>query len=247
MNINPLNQIKIQTPPNPLRPDILCPYCLKELHSKDITVRCNICGTEAPTPKSGKEMIWSKIPINKVQKCGCGGIFNVRECGHCTEKLPSDILEYKKYLRFSILGITGSGKTNFLTTMLHELRSTTNSPWVLSAMDTATMETFQENDEDIYVRRQPVPATSAGIAPRPQLWRIKDRSKMTNNTIPSYSLTIFDGAGEDCEHINPVISRYINGSKSLIILFDPLALPSVARELSKNAPDILNWSEAYQN
>jgi len=113
MNINPLNQIKIQTPPNPLRPDILCPYCLKELHSKDITVRCNICGTEAPTPKSGKEMIWSKIPINKVQKCGCGGIFNVRECGHCTEKLPSDILEYKKIFTLQHSGYYWFWKNEF--------------------------------------------------------------------------------------------------------------------------------------
>lgn len=83
-----------------------------------------------------------------------------------------------------------------------------------------------------------VNATTVG-APPPQLWKIKDKSKMSGSVIPSYSMTIFDGAGEMAEHIDPVISRYIEGSKALIILFDPLVLPSVASSISK---DILGWS-----
>ena len=98
---------------------------------------------------------------------------------------------------------------------------------------------FSENDMMIYDDGRPVPANARGITPPPQLWKLMDKLKMTKNRIPTYSMTIFDGAGEDVEHIDPVISRYINGSKSLVILIDPLALPGIARSIPQN---ILNWS-----
>ena len=218
-----------------LHSDVLCPYCLQKLRSRDLKTVCNICG-KLVTP-TRTESLLKKIP--KCKKPGCKGFGSVKQCSHCDFKLPSDILDYEKYLRFSILGITGSGKTNFLTTMLHELRHTSGSPWVLSPMDADTTTIFQQNDRAIYSMRQPVAATAPGITPPPQLWKIKDKNRMTNTVIPSYSMTIFDGAGEDCEHIDPVISRYIEGSKVLVILLDPLALHGVASSIPQN---ILNWS-----
>lgn len=218
-----------------LHSDVLCPYCLQELRSRDLRMVCNICGT--PGVKSKMGVFRKGIP--KCKEPGCRGFASERQCNFCDSKLPSDILDYEKYLRFSILGIAGSGKTNFLTTMLHELRHTNGSPWVISPMDAQTTSVFQENDRAIYEMRQPVAATTPGMSPPPQLWRIKDKNRMTNKVIPSYSMTIFDGAGEDCEHIDPVISRYIAGSKAMVILIDPLALPGVASTISS---DILNWS-----
>lgn len=219
-----------------LHSDVLCPYCLRELRSKNLKMACSICGTEAVPTKT-------EILLKKTLRCrqdGCHGFASSRLCSYCGAKLPSDILDYEKYLRFSILGITGSGKSNFLTTMLHELRNTANAPWVIAPMDDPqTIAIYQENDRIVYELRQPVPATPPGISPPPQLWRIKDKNRMTDKIIPSYSMTIFDGAGEDSEHIDPVISRYIEGSKVLVILIDPLALTGVAKTISS---DILNWS-----
>ena len=220
-----------------LHSDVLCPYCLQKLRSRDLKTVCNICGHSVTPTRT--ESLLKKIP--KCKKPGCKGFGSVKQCSHCDIKLPSDILDYEKYLRFSILGITGSGKTNFLTTMLHELCHTSGSPWVLSPMDADTTAIFQQNDRAIYSMRQPVAATAAGVTPSPQLWKIKDKNRMTNTVIPSYSMTIFDGAGEDCVHINSVsvIRRYIKESKVLVILIDPLALHGVASSIPQN---ILNWS-----
>lgn len=225
-----------------LHSDVLCPYCLEELRSKDVKLACPLCGAVATPSKAD-------IMFNRLPKCSEPGCHNTlasnKNCGFCGTKLPSNILDYTKYLRFSILGITGAGKTNFLTTMLHELRHTPGTPLVLSPMDSETLAAFQENDRAIYETRQPVPATPPGMPPRPLQWVIKDKTKMTNSTITSYSLTIFDGAGEDCENIDPVISRYISGSKVLVILIDPLALPSVKNSISE---EILNRStSAYHD
>lgn len=215
--------------------DVLCPYCLKELKGNDLKMVCELCGSEA-SPSMG-DMLFKKQP--KCKQPGCQGFATGRRCGYCDAVLPPDIMDYEKYLRFSILGIKGAGKTNFLTTMLHELRHTAGSPWVISPMDAQTAAIFQENDSAIYLYRKPVSPTPPGTEPPPQLWRIKDRNRMTDKKIPSYSMTIFDGAGEDCQHINPAISRYIGGSKALIILIDPLALQGIAQTISL---DVLNWS-----
>lgn len=224
-----------------LHSDVLCPYCLEELRNADVEMVCPLCGT--PEVQTATEALLRRLP--KCKQPGCHKHPTTdRRCRFCQSKLPSDIMDYEKYLRFSILGITGSGKTNFLTTMLHELRHSIGSPWVISPMDATTTEQYQENDRTVYERREPVPATVSGMAPQPQQWKIKDRNRMSSTRIPTYSLTIFDGAGEDCERIDPTISRYINGSKTLIILIDPLALPNVAKFIS---PDILQWSTTAEH
>ena len=225
-----------------LHSDILCPYCLQELRSKDLKMKCNLCGTEAKPSRLD-------LMTNRSPKCavpGCHGYASDRYCNYCDSKLPSDILDYKKNLRFSLLGIPGAGKTNFLTTMLHEMRNAPNNPWVLSPMDNQTSEMFRRHYDAVYNERRPVEPTPPGMQPPPQLWRIRDKSRMRGSIIPSYSMTIFDGAGEDGRKIDPVISRYINGSKALVILIDPLALPRVARAISRN---LVNWSStsAYKD
>lgn len=224
-----------------LHSDVLCPYCLEELRASDVKMTCPLCGTLAE--QSRVEMIMGKLP--KCKQPGCHkSPASDRTCKYCSSKLPSDILDYEKYLRFSILGVSGSGKTTFLTTMLHELRHSPNSPWVIAPMDADTSSLYQMNDRAIYENRATVDPTAPGMPPQPQQWKIKDRGRMTNSRIPTYSLTIFDGAGEDCTKLDPAISRYINGSKALIILVDPLSLPHVARRIN---PKILQWSSTTEH
>ena len=89
--------------------------------------------------------------------------------------------------------------------------------------------------------------TESGVSPKPQLWTIMDNS-VKGEKIPTYALTIYDGAGEDCERIDytPLdakISRYLSGARMLLIMFDPLLLSSVRVELSR---ETLNSSMATE-
>lgn len=210
------------------RSDVRCPYCLEEIKSRDVKYYCSRCGNEVERSKF--EIFTMKAPRCKEPNCH-GAVANVCKCGLCDHVLPPDILQYKKYLRFSIIGITGCGKSMFLTTMIHELRNLKDFPLVISAMDSETENLFKENETTTYIMRQMLAPNPKGVQPQPQQWRLRDKSRMTDKTIPSFSLTIFDGAGEDCQHIDPVISRYITESKELIILFDPLALSSFSNKL----------------
>lgn len=211
--------------------DILCPYCINKLDSSLIQYICPICGTAvAPTKR---ELLLKKLP-----RCKNEGCHNAEATGkrcwseECHAELPPDILSYKKYLRFSLLGVAGAGKTNYLTALLHEIRNSSVTPWVFSPMSVATRDVYDANVQSIYADHIPAPATIAGAPPIPQQWRVTDKSKIKAKDIPAYSLTIFDGAGEDISNIDPVISRYISGSKTLIILIDPLSLPEVRKSVS---------------
>lgn len=216
--------------------DILCPYCMSKITSSAIKYECPKCGKEAE--QSLMERIRHIPPSCKEPECN-KRLATERKCPSCNNRLPSDILDYSKYLRFSILGISGAGKTNFLTTMLHETRAA-GLPVVLSPMDSDTQTIFRDNEALLYDDAIPVEATPAGRPPQPQQWKVQDKSKMSSRKIPSYSLTIFDGAGEDQSRIDSTISRYISGSKTLVILIDPLALKGVRRLV--NNKNILDWS-----
>lgn len=216
---------------------IICPYCLDVLTADDLEVRCPIC-------RKGENVARKNALLKTEYRCTrpqChNSLANDIYCKKCSRPLPSDIMTYHKYLRFSIIGFQGSGKTNFLTTMLYELDHARNFPLVISPLNNKTEVFYSENVKKIYRNRMPAAATPAGMPPQPLQWCVTDRVKQNLQGIhPACSLTIFDGAGEDMMHIDPTISRYISGSESLIILIDPLVFDEVQAIVP---PEILRWS-----
>jgi len=99
----------------------------------------------------------------------------------------------------------------------------------------------------------------------PQIWSIKNLRKKHGNDVPTYTFTIFDGAGEDHENnLDPssTVCRYINASKAIILAIDPLVLSNVrqggvvernvmlnslagSEGETKNAEDIVHSVAAY--
>lgn len=202
---------------------VICPHCFNELYFKNIKKCCNLCGEEVKTN------FWKNITQNvpPCDKNGCLGSATELTCKYCGEELPSDYLLYKKYLSFCLLGVTGSGKSNFLTVMISELMDNKNSLWIPSELEEGTQVRFNADCKKLYENKTTLEASPAGVPPYPFLWRIRDRKKMNGKNIPSYSLAVFDGAGEDCRNVDPKISRYIKHSKTLFILLDPTNLTCV--------------------
>ena len=225
-----------------------CPYCFRKIKLKDLRFYCVTDDDRRhEVSLSIADRFKKRLPVCKRNFCKNKGL-TVREaeCKHCGEGLPPQILFHDKFLSFCTIGVAGAGKSSYLTTMLHELRYS-GLPWVLQSPDVETIERSQANDQNIYEERHCPEGTASGVAPKPQLWTILDNSKQTEK-IPSYQLTIYDGAGEDCEHIgytaaDAAIARYIAGTKMLLIMFDPLLLSSVRGEIGI---EILNASMATE-
>lgn len=225
-----------------------CPYCLRKIKLGDLKFYC-VTDDERKhnVSLSIMDRIKKRLPVCRRNFCKNKGLtVHEAECNFCGEKLPTQILFHEKFLSFCAIGVAGAGKSSYLTTMIHELKYS-SLPWVIQPMDVETTELTQLKEQNLYEARRCPTGTKAGESPKPQLWTILDNSKK-GEKIPTYALTIYDGAGEDCEHIGYTakdveISRYISGSDMLLIMFDPLLLSSVRGEIM---PEILNASMATE-
>jgi len=233
-----------------------CPFCISEYDTSKIKYVCPDCDTEA------KPGLFSKDQI-KCKKPNCGGMATVRKCPHCGRTIPKMALETPN-LPFSIVGVSNSGKTNYITVMLHELSRSSGLRLALGHQTQETINHQNENYKLIYEQHTIPEATQSGES-MPQIWYIKNLQKKHGNDVPTYTFTIFDGAGEDHENnLDPssTVCRYIKASKAIILAVDPLVLPSIRKGgvvdanvmnnslggdngASKNAEDVINSVAAY--
>ncbi len=228
--------------------DVVCPHCLRKISFGDIRFYCET-GDERRHEVSPTlaDRFKKRLPVCRRNFCQNNGLtVSAAECRHCGEPLPPQILFHDRYLSVCAVGVAGAGKSSYLTTLVHELKYS-GLPWVLQAMDVETTELAQSGEYNVYEARHCPAGTKSGEAPRPQLWTILDNSEKTDK-IPTCALTIYDGAGEDCEHIgytaaDKQIARYLSGTKMLLIIFDPLLLPGVRSEI---LPEVLNASMAIE-
>jgi hypothetical protein len=150
---------------------------------------------------------------------------------------------YTENLPFSIVGIAGSGKTNYITVMLEELnRSSSNLNIALFSQNMETRKYQRDNYETIYKNHKRPGITSSGTK-MPQIWGIKKLEQnflqKLSREVSAYTFIIYDGAGEDHEQIaeNPALCEYIAVSKAIMVLIDPMILQSVKRSLDRDIYD----------
>lgn len=207
---------------------IKCPYCLEPIEKKTVTYACPQCGK---TYKAAG-LFHNKIPVCTNRAVHASSLLaSTIICPHkgCGQSLPTDLLDYSKSLKFSLVGTTNSGKTNFLIVMLHELMHTLKTGLAVSPLDSTRdyYKNFRDYEKRMYELHRQLRATNAGSVD-PYLWRIRDKNKAKGNTIPSYALTIYDGAGENFSNIDrkdqTVVSKYLCDTDTLFILLDPLQL-----------------------
>ena len=236
-----------------------CPYCLQEYRKGEVLYECPVCRTK--TRKSWLQSLFVRGAV----KCShiendvkCSGVAAIIKCPKCDNELPKTALETPN-LPFSIVGASSSGKTNYITVMLHELANFPGLRLSLSHQDRATLEHQNENYRKIYEEHIVPEATPAGER-MPQIWCIKNLQAQKHDSTPTYTFTIFDGAGEDHEIAldqSSTVCRYISSSKAILITLDPLILSNVRKWVAKdvrehagggaakNAVDVVNSLANY--
>lgn len=204
-----------------------CPFCIREYDLKKVLYVCPDCGKVTTPGPLEHEPINCKEINNGIK---CGGLATQRKCPLCGGEIPKTALETPN-LPFSIVGVTESGKTNYITVMLSELGKASGLRLALGAQNKETRDHQNENCNNIYEKHMPAKGTEAGEK-TPQIWYIRNLLRKRGNNVPTYTFTIFDGAGEDHENqLDPssTVCRYINASKAIILTLDPLILPSIKR------------------
>lgn len=215
---------------------VVCPYCLCDLGANELERHCNQCDSIMTTNfLSGLQLKRGIVP-SCTSTPKCFGQYAVLKCAKCKEELPPDITQYDKYVRFSVVAPSGAGKTNFITIMMEEIRKSRALNFNVTFMNNQTREYHVKNQHQIYNMLQPPEASRRGEV-YPMQWRIQDMNRMTPRTVPCYSITMFDGAGEDQERTDPTICRYISGSKMIMLLLDPTQLSGVREQMTNEEID----------
>ena len=203
---------------------VTCPYCMDVVSKDSLKYRCKKCGTEY-------------LANIKVQNCttkNCGGLLELK-CPTCDKELPATIFQFDQYIKFCIVGQPACGKTNYITVALEEFKQKLNKKILIAPMNSETADIQKNHMEYLYKQKIVVPATDLGYL-TPQLWQITDRTRYNKvkEAFKVYSMTIFDGAGEDYVHMTDEIRRYINGSDYIFFLIDSLQLNEVRKQLGKS-------------
>ena len=199
-----------------------CPYCYATYNKKEVLYVC-------PEANCAVDVVPKRTFSSKPPNCGtCGLPATTRRCPKGTHgPIPPALLD-TPMLPFSIVGVPASGKTVYITAMIHELKRSRAIPFALSFQDDFTKMRQANHWEQLSERHIP-PDSTAGQAPLPQVWLLQNQLR---GDAP-YTFTIFDGAGEDYENrivdSNHPVTRYIGMSKSIILVLDPLTLSYVRR------------------
>ncbi|MDR0719583.1 MAG: hypothetical protein LBF78_08110 [Treponema sp.] len=237
--------------------DFICPYCFNKIKRESLIFECPDGHRKTATVM---ERLSGKV---KCSQKGCGKVASKILCPNtmCNSQIPNDMLATPNLL-FSIVGVSGSGKTNYITVMLEELSRTGGLKLALGYQNIETRNIHRKNCKLIYEDHKKPEATPSGGVP-PQIWRIKNLNRQTKTNIQTYTFSIFDGAGEDHENLdlNSSQCRYIAVSEAIMIVIDPMILRSVKNSLNpavyansvsfvgdpadKNSGDVVNNISTY--
>jgi hypothetical protein len=204
----------------------ICPFCYNSYPRYQVEYKCRDTNC-----KLNKEAHHPAITEFGQIKCPNDNTFMIRVCKIkiCKKEISDNIL--KSNFPFSIIGITNSGKTTYITMMLNELGKLKNPVLNLSSDDKYT----KDHQDKIYekLKKLQLPKSTISGKLTPQLWCINNKHRNNQNKSQKQSFTIFDGAGEDHQKrltITEPEMNYIKCSKAIILTLDPLILESVKKK-----------------
>jgi hypothetical protein len=227
---------------------LACPYCYNPFAEKDICFRCT--GRPGPEgeecrPVRDENLVrWLGIstPLPPcfdadgrrfTARCPhCHGESPYRVCPLCHSRLPVDFGKVDSRL-IAMIGAKQSGKTVFMTVLIHELMHRVGRDLDLAIMgsDEATIKSF-DTDFDARLYRDHALPEGVRAATRLRQPLVFDLALRTQRRLASPRdrrtiLSFFDTAGEDLNSTDSVElnARYLSSAHAIILLLDPLQMP----------------------
>ncbi|MFG2771082.1 hypothetical protein [Streptomyces sp. NPDC048350] len=231
---------------------LTCPYCYEHFAPREIRFRCN-----TRLSRTGKQCERSRDQVLDQRKgprrshdlgpdfaadgrrptaicAGCDGETTYRICPVCHSDLPVQFGMVDNRL-IAMVGPKASGKTVYMTVLLHEMRNRVGEAFgaALMGSDDDTMRRFGSDYEDrLYRDNQMFPGTQTASTTLnrvdPLVFRFGMRRRTLLGERPQHTvLSFFDTAGEDFSSRENVElnTRYLAGADGIVLLLDPLQMP----------------------
>ncbi|MER7189809.1 TRAFAC clade GTPase domain-containing protein [Streptomyces flaveolus] len=230
---------------------LTCPYCYESFAPREIRFRCNsrlsrtgkqcsrrrdqvLDERRGPRPSHDLGPDFAADGRKPTALCpDCDGESTYRICPVCHSELPVQFGRVDNRL-IAMVGAKASGKTVYMTVLLHEMRNRVGEAFgaALMGLDDATMRRYSSDYEDrLYRDNQMFPGTQTASTNLNRVDPLVFRFSLGRRTLlgerPQHTvLSFFDTAGEDFSSRESVElnTRYLTGADGIILLLDPLQM-----------------------
>lgn len=236
---------------------VTCPYCFEIFKSSEVLFRCsNYSGSCPDVPDSKMNEFWGDRLMYKpvaYPKKSIGNTFGKMPksavcntckkettktiCPHCHNELPREMAENGGFI-ISIIGARSSGKTNYITTLINELKHRGHlidigiyETGVGRKPEEYTIARYEKDFYDILYKKQRCHAQNAANDPRskiPLIYKLFSTKKKEQ----AY-LVFYDTAGENFTDTRAIAekAKFLENSDGIIFLLDTFAIPQVHNKL----------------
>lgn len=226
----------------------ICPYCYEKHGANECIYRCayNSSGVLKKSDGSSKQCkfdfeknVDGTIPAKYVKKCTkCDNAKLIRFCP--TKSQKGKMLEIPERacgntFSIALIGAKQSGKSNYIAVLVNEIKKKMSR-----SMDCSLIFCNQQTNDaylstyykPLYENATTVKGTDANDDAPPLIYSI-DFYK-ANKIRNSITMSLYDTAGENLDNENSMLcnNQYISNASGIIILLDPLQLPTIRKALA---------------
>lgn len=262
---------------NPLTPTLACPYCYETFTARQVLFRCNgrlskegkrcpLRQDEQLAARRGGDHRRELGPVfkpgglaggntNSAACPDCGSISTYRICPVCHSQLPAQFGMVGSRM-VGMAGAKESGKTVYMTVLLHELRNRVGAQFnaALMGADDETLRRFgTEYEDELYGRGHMFASTQRAAANDGQVDPLVFRFTAAQGGLRESKrrqslMSFFDTAGEDFESQDSVDvnTRYLACADGILLLLDPLQMKG-ARDLTAPGTLLPGTGPQYQS
>jgi hypothetical protein len=233
---------------------LVCPYCYRPFSEREILFRCSgRPGMGTPACRPERDAVLAEMtgqsgllpPVFPRQGRGdeavcpsCGMPSRAQVCPGCHSRLPANFRSVQGRL-IALVGPSRSGKTMFMTVLLHELSRAAGESLgavTMGADDTSRERFIDEYERPLYRRSQLLEETRtpkyANIQPLVFRFTMDQRASRFSQRQQELLLSFADGAGADLtDSVSPLktqlVARYLAAADAVLVLLDPLQLARI--------------------
>jgi hypothetical protein len=167
---------------------------------------------------------------------------SIRLCPRCHSELPYTIGEYQDLI-FAVIGAKEAGKSHYISVLIEKVRNEIGAQFdcFLQPLNDETIRRYREDFYNpVFRKKEVIQATLSARADSrvraPLIYTLSFKKKDKIRDV--VTIVFFDTAGEDLDSEDTLRTenKYIYNSSGIILLLDPLQLPTVRAKLPDNTP-----------
>ena len=215
----------------------LCPRCFEQQSLDSIDYICTNTNSKNRCQHAIDKMPQHPKNHRKPVCEECGQPLVTKVCSACGGELPLNIGTSKSY-PIAVIGAKETGKSNYVAVLINQLKNEIGRAFNCALMacgDQTLNRDRAEFYDPLYRHRTCVRGSDAGdVDPLIYSLIFQRKGSLFRKAVnDSVSLTFFDTAGENLNSMATMqtFNRYLSHASGIILLLDPLQLPTVRAEL----------------